>query len=259
MDFIDPPSLLSVNRGLSNLISCNAITHKLNITDFGNIMSLFRLSACQVKAIVTSFKYHCSYEVTAIIAIIATEANDGLYTHIGSKGMSPPHFQNTNSNYKSDHINLLITYLKYLHFKKVVNDNSKKLENWCIINYLKYANLRNADIKHQEILKVLGKNNFPILSLHTSTFDTNHVNILISLFSGYNMNTATKTDNNKYYKLDNSDIYAKSYKSLIYDTNPAYYPILPNNIFYSNLLLKNKKGIYTYYISIISEYNPVWK
>jgi len=259
MNFIDPPSLISVNRGLSNLINCNAITHKLNITDFGNIMSLFRLSSCQVKSLVTSFKYHCSYEVSAIIALVATEANNGLYTHIGTKGMSAPHFKNTNSNYKSDHINLLITYLKYLNFKRAVNDDPKKLENWCIINYLEYANLRNADIKHQEILDVLTKNRFPILSFNTSNLNNNQINsILISLFSGHYTNTATKTDNMKYYQVDNTDIYAKSYKSLIYDANPGTHPIIPNHIFYSNLLLKNQNGIYTYYLSVISEYNPAW-
>lgn len=259
MNFIDPPSLISVNRGLSNLINCNAITHKLNITDFGNIMSLFRLSSCQVKSLVTSFKYHCSYEVSAIIALVATEANNGLYTHIGTKGMSAPHFKNTNSNYKSDHINLLITYLKYLNFKRAVNDEPKKLENWCIINYLEYANLRNADIKHQEILNVLTKNRFPILSFNTSNLNNNQINsILISLFSGHYTNTATKTDNMKYYQVDNTDIYAKSYKSLIYDANPGTHPIIPNHIFYSNLLLKNQNGIYTYYLSVISEYNPAW-
>lgn len=259
-DFIDPPPITCVNSALSKLFNLNVVDNLLHNTKFGEFASKLQLEPSQAKALLTSFRYGCSYEVSAIIALIQTQTNNSLYTNYGGRNRNL-HSKVTYNNYKSDHINILITYLYYLDFKRTVNSNVDQIKNWCIVNSLTYNSLENTEKTHYEILERLCSKNFPlpIVSFNTSIFNDKKINnILKSLFAGYCINTARKTDNMMYYKIDHKDIYAQSYKSLIYKATPATYGIIPEHMFYTDLIIKMKDGVYTYYMSLMSEYNPDW-
>jgi len=258
-DFLDCPSINNVQRGLSELYLLGAIDSHLNITPIGMYMKPFMFSPKLSKALIVSPYYGCSFEVAVILSAIGNMHSVYEYAkdNFGNYGNV------TYSNYQSDHINILVTFIKYSEFKQSVKGNIKKTEAWCKVNGLNYYVLNKIDDTVWETLKQLHDNNIPIISFNTNIFNEEKINnILKSLFAGLFLNTGEVEDYVKYFKiqnpLNNKEIPAIAYQSLFYTGNPQRKTIYPKNIFYTTLLLKNQNGIYVHYIQTISSYNPDW-
>jgi pre-mRNA-splicing factor ATP-dependent RNA helicase DHX38/PRP16 len=255
-NFIDSPSINNVQRAVSELYLLGAIDDNLNITFTGNVMKKFLLPPKLSKVLFVSPYFGCSYEISIIIASMGKMSDVYLYSDNQYGNL-------TYFNYQSDHINSLITFLKYSQFKQNVKGNLSKIKSWCIINGLNYDLLNKIENEVNELLISMNKNNIPIISFYTNVFNDDKINNIIkALFTGLFLNTAIVQDHIKWFSitnpLNNKIIPAISYKSLFYTGNSKYKTIYPKDIIFTDLLLKNNNGIYTHYISEISPYKKEW-
>ena len=262
-DFMDQPPIPILHRNLSELYLLGAINNNLELTKIGKLMGkMNRLSPYFAKAIIAAEIYHCTYEIAIISACCSIQ---GSFYNFNAVPNNYTFNDFTDHQYQSDHINMLITFMKYSSVRK--NNSLQKTNKWCIINRLNADVLNNAYNAVKQILTSIMDAGIPILSYNININDYSNemkVNIIKALFTGLFLNTARVSSNNiKYLKIYNwysKDYYSEVYKgSSFYTGNFRIKNLYPKDVFFGSIMMKDKNGMYTNYITGgISPYDPKW-
>jgi HrpA-like RNA helicase len=260
-NFMDNPPISIIHRNLSELYLIGAIDHNLELTKIGKLIkTLPKVNIGLAKSIIAAQIYNCTYEVAIIAACSILQESFYDFSKV-PQGYTYPGL--TDYEYKSDHINMLVTFMKYLNVKRSVN-NESHLNSWCKINRLNASSLNSAYEGFKDIIKSMVQAQIPIVSYNRPIdeyTDKMKQSIIKALFIGLYLNRARIGEDPRYLKVYNwygSDYYAESYKSSFYG-NLNYKNMYPKHVFFSKTILKNKGGGYVNYLAGgISPYNPMW-
>lgn len=261
-DFMDQPPITTLHRNLSELYLLGAINRNLELTKIGKMMyKMPRVSPPFAKAIIVAEMYHCTYEVAVIAACSSIQ---GGFYNFNEVPYNYRFNDFTDHQYRSDHINMLITFMKYSAVRRA--NNKYMADDWCIINRLKPGALNSAYNTAKQIIESLCKANIPILSYNRNISQyTNEMkmNILKALFTGLFLNTARLSTNIKFFKINNwygKDYYSEVYKgSSFYTGDFRIKNLYPKNVFFGSVLMKDRNGMYINYLTGgMSPYDPEW-
>lgn len=261
-DFMDQPPITTLHRNLSELYLLGALTRNLKLTKIGKMMNkLSRVPPQFAKAIIAAEVYHCTYEV-AVIAACSSVIGSFYNFSVVPNNYTFNDF--TDHQYRSDHINMLVTFMKYAAVRRT---NSKlNTDKWCTINRLNSGPLNTAYEAVKQIMESLVKAEIPILSYNRNITQYTHqmkMNILKALFTGLFLNTGRLSSNIKFFKIHNwygKDYYSEVYKgSSFYTGNFKIENLYPKNVFFGSVIMKARDGMYINYLTGgMSPYDPEW-
>lgn len=257
--FENPPDLQLISS-LNRLYQLGAIDKQLYPNTIGEKMLLFKYPPHFSKALLSSAYFGCSYEIAILIASSVFEQS--IYTHeslfLNKFRYSTNTIYNSviDNKFGSDHINILVSILQFFNYKRI-GTSKDDVKKWCEINILNYKLLVLIEQELLTILNTMVDNNIPILSINLLDGTVNKdkvVKILRALFSGLFINIGTYNIPSEY--IDTNTIRSKPSQSLFYtNDNIQNYS---KYLFYDNLFVKNKGGVYEYNINGISQYDPTW-
>lgn len=196
-DFMDAPAPETMMRALEMLNYLGAIDDEGQLTEFGNLMSMFPLEPEASAALIKSPEFNCSKEVLTIVAMLSEAGNCFINKRAAKRdreGMNihPSSPRRQFENPSSDHITYLNAYEAY---KK----QGKNRHVWCHKNYLNPRALISADNVRRQLAVLMRKGNLQLVS--TPSNDKHYSeNIRRALACGYYMQVAHRTDKRGRYK-----------------------------------------------------------
>jgi pre-mRNA-splicing factor ATP-dependent RNA helicase DHX15/PRP43 len=217
-DFIEPPKEIYISYSEKILMKLGLI-EKGEMTQFGKIIAQLPTEPMAGVAIYNAYKLNCAKEVIMIISMCEVIKNNisELFQKIDEKENNKLYerLQNAKNKLKkhnSDHCTLLNIIVKYKSLKK---KSQTKLDEWLYSNFIKKDAIEKA-IKYYHKMKmnsldILQKNN--IKNIENNDKYENTDKILASFYSGYFMNTVTKSGGDKYNtdKINNVNVSKESF------------------------------------------------
>lgn len=217
-DFIEPPKEIYISYSEKILMKLGLVENE-NISHFGKIIAQLPTEPMAGVAIYYAYKLNCVREVIMIISLCEVIRNNisELFQKIDEKDNTKMYerLQNTKQKLKkhnSDHYTLLSIMQKYKSLKK---KSQKKLDKWLYHNFIKKDVLEKA-IKYYHKMKMnaietLQKNNIKNIEVNNNSELVDK--ILASFYSGYFMNTVTKSSSDKYNtdKINNVNVSKESF------------------------------------------------
>lgn len=198
-DFMDAPAPETMMRALEMLNYLGAIDDEGQLTDFGDLMSMFPLEPEASAALIKSPEYNCSNEVLTIVAMLSEAGNCFLNMNKraakrnrNEMNIYPVSPRRQFEDSSSDHITYLNVYEAY---KKQSTDNYI----WCRKNYINPRAMKAADNVRRQLAVLMQKCNLQLVSIPPNDKRYSE-NIRKALACGYYMQVAHRTDKRRKYK-----------------------------------------------------------
>ena len=140
-DFIDPPPVESIMRGMEHLYALGALNDEGELTKTGRRMAEFPCDPTMSKCIIGSEKWGCVGDILSICAML--DVNNSVYYRPKGQEM---HADNAHKGFSQgthgDHVALLNVYNQW--------KETSYPENWCYDNYVQYRSMvRARDVRDQ--------------------------------------------------------------------------------------------------------------
>lgn len=175
-DYLDPPSLDTLKRGLEELLYLGALKQDSSLTADGRLMAECPLAPMLAKVLLESCKLGCSDEVVTILAMLSAEP-----IFISSSSSAEDREQSGTAKkafaHKSgDHLMLLNVYQRYLASRCDVR--------WCRDNSVDVRSLKTATEVRNQLVQFCQKHSLAVVPAVDSTM------ILKAFTAGYFMQCA---------------------------------------------------------------------
>lgn len=140
-DFIDPPPVESIMRGMEHLYALGALNDEGELTKTGRCMAEFPCDPTMSKSILGSVKYGCVSEILTICAMLDV-SNSVYYRPKGQEMHADNAHKGFSQGAHGDHVALMNVYNQW-------RENGYH-EAWCYDNYVQYRSMvRARDVRDQ--------------------------------------------------------------------------------------------------------------
>jgi HrpA-like RNA helicase len=172
-DYLDPPAMDSLKRGLEELLYLGALNQEGGLTEHGRLMAECPLSPPLSRVLLEACKLKCSEEVITILAMLSADA---IFHSSSEDRESSGNAKKVFTSKHGDHMMLLNVYKGYLA--------SRGDSRWCQDNSLDGRALKTATDVRNQLVRFCEKNKLAV----TPTIDP--ANILKAFAAGYFMQCA---------------------------------------------------------------------
>lgn len=205
-EFIDKPSVKTLQNALETLIFLNALDKQGNLTSFGKKIAQFPLPPMYSTVVMKAVDYECVEEILTIISMLSVET---IFYAPYNKREEVDKIKQRYSSIFGDHISLLRVYQEY---SKIHSNPSK----WCWDNFINAKSMTKVQSIRKQLKELLGKLDIPLSS---SPKDVEPIRK--ALASGFFLNTAVKIDKNRYKTLLNN-VEVRIHPTSMIKQNPQY-------------------------------------
>ncbi|KAL3116449.1 hypothetical protein niasHT_006896 [Heterodera trifolii] len=178
-DLMDVPSREHIEHSLILLAQLGAIDRRGHITPLGEKIHRLPVDPPLARMMLESVKLHCSAEVISICAMLS--APNSCFVRPRKKQFEADQAKAKFIDDTGDHLTLLRVFKAFIN-----NGRSKK---WCHDNFLNFITLKYADDVYVQLMNVMHRLNFELISLDPSS-PLYPTNILKALLSGTFMKLA---------------------------------------------------------------------
>lgn len=153
--FIDKPSIESIETSQYELWSIGALDNFGNLTNLGRKMSQFPIDPMLSKLIIISNnkKFRCSVEVIKIVAMLSVP---NIFIRSKNDSALQKRADKIRENFQigdSDHLTLLNIFNQFQNLQS----KGKNKEEWCSKNFFNFKSLRSALEVHDQLLQLFEK------------------------------------------------------------------------------------------------------
>ena len=227
-DFMDKPSIKSINTALEELFHLGAVDKEGLLTDLGKRMAELPLEPSLSKTLLTSLVYGCSAEILTIVAMLSVQQ---VFYRPKDKQSQADERKIKFHDSDGDHLTLLKVYKEW--------EKSKYSTDWCFLNFIQIRSLKRAKQIKEQLLGFLIKLNEPM----KSTLNTD--DILKCIVSGFFHHIAKKEKGNYISLIDETPMFMHPSSSL-FQRQPPW-------VLYHELVLTSKE-----YMRQVIKIEPKW-
>eukprot|EP00834_Sanchytrium_tribonematis_P004233 NODE_197_length_13258_cov_0.852344.p2 type:complete len:847 gc:universal NODE_197_length_13258_cov_0.852344:6301-3761(-) len=174
-DFMDKPSVKSINTAIEELFHLAAVDEEGLLTKLGQKMAELPLEPSLAKTLIISMEYGCSQEILSIVALLSVPSI--WYRPKDKQGQADDRKQRFHHG-DGDHLTLLRVYQEW--------EASKYSNDWCFQNFVQFRYLRRAKQVREQLFRYVSKMKEPLRSTKNTKL------ILKSIVSGYFHHVAKK-------------------------------------------------------------------
>lgn len=174
--FLDRPPKGQMISAVEDLYYLGAINMKGELTEDGHKISLIPLSPQLSKALITSGRYKCGYQMAMIVAILSEQGRVFYKPDKERRKADEKHIKYTSKS--GDHI----TYLNV--FEDYMKINRKNRDTYCHTNYLNKKFLDRTEKSFNQLLSLMKELEIPVNDLKYSSQKQRESTIIQALLSG---------------------------------------------------------------------------
>lgn len=161
--FLDPPPPDLLYCSLYELWAMGAVDNKGQLTDMGAKMTLFPMEPTLAKLIILSSRseFSCSSEIITIVSMLSVPS---VFYRPKERADEADAAREKFLIAELDHLTLLNVYNQWQQRASSVQGKQNKPSEWCKRNFLQHRSLLRAKEVRKQLLTIMQKNEFSILS-----------------------------------------------------------------------------------------------
>lgn len=203
-DYLDPPGLDCLQRGMEELLALGALDSEGNLSSMGKLMAECPLIPQLSRVLLEANKLECLEEVLTIISMLSS---DTIFFSSGEDREKTSAAKKTFQHRSGDHLTLLNVYNTFLAHRSD--------PKWCANNYIDARSMKHVCDVRQQLVEFCTKSGMKITSCNGAI-----EKVLQSFVSGYFLQSAIRLADGTYKTITSKQHVHIHPSSVIFGTRP---------------------------------------